>query len=407
MAIRLRYSLLLFTALILAVPTLRADKLPGFRVEKLADARGFVTSLAFNPSGTLYYSTTSGGVFRLDGTASTRVADVPSANDGNAALLGIAFLSEHEFVAHYVPPDLTADVVSAYNLATGASSVLARFLCDSGRACSSEHHGGNLVVGPDRSIYVGIGDYGGQGVAQDPESPGGKIWRIGPDGAISMFALGFRNPYDLAVHPTSGELIVGDNGPVEGDEIHIIREGDNAGWPLTVGNDLPVEGTIKPDYTWNETVAPTGVFYVRGPLPMPDGGLLVASFVTSSIYYFPDLSVRPLADPLVLIENETASLIDVVQKGGGEIFFATAFAIYRLHLPIPGDADGNGRVDGEDQKALASEIVDGDGTRTVDAATHGYPGSWGADVNQDGVIDSDDLVALSKMRIGRTRPARR
>ncbi|HUF17453.1 MAG TPA: PQQ-dependent sugar dehydrogenase [Thermoanaerobaculia bacterium] len=381
--------------------------LPGFRVEKLADTAGFVSSLAFAPAGTLYYSTTAGGVFRLDGTTSTLAAEIPSADDGNAALLGIAFRSNHEFISHSVPPGLTANVISAYNLATGDETELARFLCDAGRPCSSEHRGGNTVIGPDGSIFVGIGDYGGPTLAQNPDSPGGKIWRIAPDGGISMFALGFRNPFDLAVHPTSGELIVADNGPVAGDEIHIIREGDNAGWPFTVGNDPPLEGAVSPDYTWDETIAPTGVFYVRGPLPMQDGGLLVASFVTSAIYYFPDLSIRPLDDPLVLIERETGSIIDLVQNGNGDIFFATAFGIYRLHLPIPGDANGNGRIDSDDGRALANEIVDGDGMRTVDASRGGFAGSWGADANQDGVIDSRDLVTLGKMRNGRTRPARR
>ncbi len=404
---RPRLSTLLSAILLVTASPLLGDLLPGFRIERLADAEGFVSSLAFTPSDTLYYSTTSGGVYRLDGPTSSLVAEIPTVNEGNAALLGIAFVSNHEFVTHYVPPGLTADVISSYNLATGVETELASFLCDGGRSCSSEHHGGNPVVGPDGSIYVGIGDYGGGLVAQNLGSPGGKIWRIAPGGEVSMFALGFRNPFDFAVHPTTGELIVGDNGPVGGDEIHIIREGDNAGWPHTVGNDAPLPGAVEPDYVWNETVAPTGVFYVRGPLPMPDDGLLVASFVAGSIYYFPDLSIRPLPEPIVLLKGETGAILDVVQSSTGEIYFASAFAIHRLQLPIPGDANGDGRVDSADGKALASEILDGDGERTVDASHQGFPGSWGADVNVDGIIDARDLVGFSKLGVGRSRPARR
>ena len=400
-----RRSLVLVSFLALTASSASAEILPGFRIEKLADTAGFLSSLAFNPSGHLFYSATSGEVYRLDGTASTQVALVPSANDGNAALLGIAFQSDHEFVTHYVPPDLTADVVSSVNLATGIQTEIARYVCDNGRPCPSEHHGGNLIVAPDGSIFVGIGDYGGGIVAQNPNSPGGKIFRISPEGESSMFALGFRNPFDFALHPESGELIVGDNGPVGGDEVHIISEEANAGWPFTVGNDPPVEGTVRPDYTWSETVAPTGVIFIGGPSPMPDGGLLVGAFVTSALYYFPDLSGRPLGDPIILVEDETPPIIDIAQNVEGEIFFATPFAIYRLHLPLPGDANGDGRVDGTDGRALAHEIVDGDGALAIRTQDGAVNGSWGSDVNRDGLVDARDLVSLAKMRKGRTRGA--
>ena len=84
--------------------------LPGFRVEKVADTEGFVTSIALR-DGAVFYSITEGRVFRIDGSESTRVATVPTAAIGNAVLLGIAF-REGRLLAHYVAPDLTADVIA-------------------------------------------------------------------------------------------------------------------------------------------------------------------------------------------------------------------------------------------------------------------------------------------------------
>jgi len=63
-------------------------------------------------------------------------------------------------------------------------------------------------------------------------------------GAISTFASGLRNSVFLAVHPVTGEIwgtengrdIIGDDIPP--DEINIIREGQNYGWPVCYGKNV-------------------------------------------------------------------------------------------------------------------------------------------------------------------------
>ncbi|HEY5610058.1 MAG TPA: hypothetical protein VIL97_02525, partial [Thermoanaerobaculia bacterium] len=71
--------------------------------------------------------------------------------------------------------------------------------------------------------------------------------------------------------------------------------------------------------------------------------------------------------------------------------------------PLRGDADGNGRIDAADGEAIAHEILDGDGLRTIDAQEGSFRGSWGSDANMDGVIDARDLVELAKLRRKRSR----
>lgn len=402
--------LLSFLTLVLLPLSVEAARLPGFTIETLGPADGFISSLALRPGDeTIYYSTTSGEIYRFDGPASTKIATVPTANVGNAALLGIAFRGPGELIAHYVTPDLTADVIGTLDIETGAQSVLATFLCDGGHTCSSEHHGGNPVVAPDMTIYVGIGDYAGGVIAQAPDHPGGKVFRIRSSEDVEMYALGFRNPFDLAWDLTNGKLLVADNGPDGGDEIHSVGFGDNCGWPFTVGNHKPLDGAVPPIYVFDETVAPTGVAFVRGPLPMPDHGLIVGSFVTSALYYFPDVTERPLRAPVVLIADETEfPIIDVVQDSKGTILFASAKAIHRLHLPMRGDANGNGRIDADDPGCILAEIGDMDGADTVRAAGGDHIASWGADVNVDGVIDARDLAIVTKMIAPvRRRPAAR
>jgi glucose/arabinose dehydrogenase len=380
-----------------------AAVLPGFKIEKIADSPGFITSLAYAPGGTLYYSTRPGDIYRLDGTESVLVAHVDTANEGNEALLGIAIRGRDEIIAHYVLPDGTADAVGSIALADGKETLLATYPCDNGNVCPTEHHGGNVVIAPDGSIFFGIGDYAGMVPAQKPDSPGGKIHHIAPDGTKSVFAMGLRNPFDLAWDVMAEKLVLSDNGPVGEDEINVLSAGDNLGWPYTMGNQPPVDGMKGPVYVFPKTTAPTGIF-IAAPNDQLRRGLMVTGFVTRSLEYFPDISLQPFASPIEIISDEVGPLLDVVQAPDGTLIIAGMNKIYRVLLPLRGDVDGNRIIDDEDAEALGREILDGDGTAKMDAHRGAFPGAWGADVNRDDLIDVRDLVALAKLRGGRSRP---
>ncbi|HSN69686.1 MAG TPA: PQQ-dependent sugar dehydrogenase [Thermoanaerobaculia bacterium] len=373
-----------------------ASLLPGFAVEKVAPAKGFVTSIAFDANGTLLYSVTDGGIYRVDPDGSSLIVKVPTASIGNAVLLGIARRGA-KIVAHYVAPDLTADIVGEVDPADGSIRELARIPCAGGQPCSSEHHGGNPVVGPDGSVYVGIGDFGFPNLAARNDSPAGRIFRIGPDGTVAPFARGFRNPYDLAVAPSGDFLIVGDNGAEAHDEVGYVREGEDHGWPASSGTfDVPV-GITPPVYVFPGTVAPTGVTLVRGLLRSEGTGFLVASFVTGALYYFPEIP-PPVPAPVAIFEDLPQlggfnAVLDVVQSPAGDILFATAGAIWRLVPPARGDVDGDGEITERDLEGIAHELVDGDGDGVLEVHGGTFAASWGADVNDDGRVNSSDLVA--------------
>ena len=403
-----RLALILLTSLLIAAPA-AASMLPGFRIEKVAATEGFLTSIAFAPDGTLHYSVTTGEIYRLEGQRSVKVAKVNTAATGNAVQLGIAFRGD-QIISHYVLPDFSADVIASVDPLDGKVTVIANFPCDLGTNCSTEHHGGNPVVGPDGSIWVAIGDYGIGIVAQDDGSPGGKIHRILPDGTATIFAKGFRNPYDLAIHPDGDRLLVGDNGPEAEDEITIVRAGEHHGWPRTWGHRPPIDGMTPPAYIFPTTVAPTGVTLLRDFANQSETGLLVAGFVTKALYFFPHLDA--IGKPVVILENLAElggfnSLLEVVQARSGEVLFATAGGIWRLIPPVKGDVNGDGAVTEEDLEVLAHELVDGDGDSVFAVHEGTLASSWAADSNGDGIVDSRDLVSWVAAWKVRTRAVTR
>jgi hypothetical protein len=99
--------------------------------------------------------------------------------------------------------------------------------------------GGNVKLN-DEVTLLSTGTPTMQGVlhsinqlAQNPNSPYGKILRLTvQDGKlnVSVISLGLRNSQGLSI--IDGDLITVDHGPRGGDEINLVMQGSNFGWPL-------------------------------------------------------------------------------------------------------------------------------------------------------------------------------
>src|SRR3954470_12651463 len=121
------------------------------------------------------------------------------------------------------------------------------------------HNGGQLAFGPDRLLYIGLGDGGGandqhgeRGNAQDLSTWLGKILRIDPlhgdpyevpksnpfvgrSGAKpEIYSYGLRNPWRFSFDRSTGDLSIEDVGQDEVEEIDFVRKGRgrgaNFGW---------------------------------------------------------------------------------------------------------------------------------------------------------------------------------
>lgn len=375
----------------------------------MAATAGFADSVAVDSNGTIYYTTTNGGIFRVRDGVSFPVARVATRAVGDSGLLGMALIDDRTAAVHYTDPLIAYDIVSKIDLESGAETEVARFVDDisfPGRSTSAEHHGGNPTIASDGSIFVGIGDFGGGLIASLPEWNGGKVWRIRPDGSVQQFAKGFRNPFDLAWDPLKQRIILSDNGAAVDDEINDVRFGGDYGWPFSAGNQPPLNGSIPPLYVFPRVVAPTGLVALNSANPFMKQGYLLGGFVTKAIYFIPDIDAVPLPDPLPLIQGETSFVIDVTQSRLGEIYFVTGSALYRLVMPLRGDCNGDGKVDAADLSALLLELRDGDPEPATAAQSGAYRSSWGCDADGDGLISSSDMGALARMIGTRPRAAR-
>jgi glucose/arabinose dehydrogenase len=158
--------------------------------------------------------------------------------------------------------------------------------------------GARLAFGGDGMLYVSAGG-NGEEHPQNPNSHGGKVLRLTPDGGVptdnpfvdragykpEIFTLGHRSVLGLAAHPTTGQIWQVEMGPNGGDELNILQAGGNYGWPLvSLGRSYPGprhphlqrEGFIDPVVFWVPSISTSGLaFYTGTRLPRWKGDIFV------------------------------------------------------------------------------------------------------------------------------------
>ncbi len=205
---------------------------------------------------------------------------------GEQGLLSLAFAPDYaksgRFYVYYSSNGGSHERVEAYrragaNRANPSSRRLVLLMADP----EANHNGGLLKFGPDGKLYIGTGDGGGandqhgaRGNAQNRNSLLGKILRIDPrarsghsytvprdnpfvgrSGRDEIWSYGLRNPWRYSFDRKTGDLIIGDVGQDQVEEIDFApgrsSRGTNYGW-------RPWEGRRR---NFNEP-APNAVFPV-------------------------------------------------------------------------------------------------------------------------------------------------
>jgi glucose/arabinose dehydrogenase len=251
----------------------------------------------------------------------------------------------------------------------------------------SNHNGGNLAFGPDRFLYVGMGDGGSandpQNFAQTPHSLLGKMLRLDvsvpdddprgyavpstnpyygrSDALWEIWSFGLRNPwrwsFDNPARGGTGAIVIADVGQNRWEEINYEPAGAggrNYGWRLREGAhdnvtslppfSLPLREPIW-EYSHDDGRSITGGFVYRGTALGSQyvGRYFFADFVSSRVW-----SLRLTIDPVTreaaadgLVEH-TAALGTAAQSpssfgvdANGELYLVSLNGtVYRLDPPF-------------------------------------------------------------------------
>jgi glucose/arabinose dehydrogenase len=274
-----------------------------------------------------------------------------SSDGGERGLLGLAFdpgcATNHRFYLDYTDKQGDTNVVSLR--AAGGRTIAAslrRLLFV--KQPYSNHNGGMVAVGPDRVLYVGMGDGGSGGDpenrAQNPDSRLGKLLRIDVrhGGTVTNAALGLRNPWRFSFDRANGDLYIGDVGQNAIEEIDYVRAGTkgllNFGWRVYEGTTTYQAGTLGPgrltgpiaQYSHRPGCSVTGGYVYRGKaVPAAAGRYFYGDYCSGTVW---SLTVRNGKVSRVRREPFTLpSLSSFGQDAAGELYLVSLDGVvYRL-----------------------------------------------------------------------------
>jgi len=263
------------------------------------------TSLAFIGTNDLFVLEKASGKVRrfVNGVSAGTVLDLAVNNNSERGLLGIAlhpdFPDNPGVYLYWTESTTGADTGVPANVPLLGNRVdrfvwngstlsfhtnlihLHAFQADAGQTLRGNHNGGVIRFGPDRKLYIYIGDNGRRGQMQNlPDGPGpagnqpddqfggpepdnahltGVILRLNDDGTTptdnpfyvagalrggepganlqKVFAYGIRNGFGVAFDPFSGNLWEAQNGDDTFTELNRVEPGANLGW-VQIGGPL-------------------------------------------------------------------------------------------------------------------------------------------------------------------------
>lgn len=323
-------------------------------VANLASGLNHPWGMAFLPDGRLLVTERAGQLRLLgpDNTLSEPLAGTPEVfNQGQGGLLDVA-----------LDPDFKSNRLVYLSFAEpgsgGASTAVGRGRLQDGRiedfkiifrqqpkVFGPNHFGGRIVFSPGGKLFLTLGDRFKGEPAQELSNHLGTIVRINRNGSVpednpfveranaesEIWTYGHRNIEAAAIQPGSGVLWIAEMGPRGGDELNLIKTGQNYGWPVVSwgqhydGEDIPNPPT-HPRFAdarihWTPVISPSGMeFYTGNMFSEWRGSALIGGLTTQGI-------VRIGFDGMKVTGEERiplgARIRDIEQAPDGSVYVLT------------------------------------------------------------------------------------
>lgn len=341
-----------------------------FRIMEAAHGLNHPWGIAFLPDGSILITERPGGLVHVTEGQVLRVSGVPTvASVGQGGLLDITLARDFESSGwiYFTYAKEVPTGSGSYTTALGRGRLTDNTLQNwqelfimSNPSSSGRHFGSRIVFDHDGYLYMTIGERGERNRAQDLGDHGGSTLRLNDNGEPAygnpfsdhvdalpeIFSIGHRNAQGMAVHPDTGLLWLHEHGPRGGDEVNIIRAGNNYGWPeITYGREYSGEpvgdgsthriGMEQPLVHWEPSIAPSGMmFYTGTEFPGWQGDLFIGALAGKHLRRLV-IEGETVVHQEVLLQDLVGRIRDVAQGPDGFIWLITDADNGRLYRLEP------------------------------------------------------------------------
>lgn len=305
--------------------------------------------IVWGPDNQLWFTEQSGRVSKVDpisGVKKTILVLRDLYRERTAGLLGMALHPDikktpYVFIAYSAYKNDTSHVSKVVRY-TYKQDTLLQPLTILEYPAWKGHFGARISISPDGKVIIATGDGAQNENAQNISSANGKILRYNIDGSIpsdnpfpnsAVWAWGFRNPQGLA-YSSKGSLFNSEHGDATDDEVNLIGEKGNYGWPNVEGYvDKTKEKTfsndsiiVEPLISWTPTVAPAGLAYYKfSKIPEWRNSLLLTTLKGNSLQ---SLSLNngetKITKDNYFFEHEFGRIRAVCVSPNGDVYLSTS-----------------------------------------------------------------------------------
>lgn len=333
---------------------------PHLEALTVADSLEFPWSLAFLPDNQGFLVTERDGRLlhiAADGRTRKEISGLPdiyAAGQGGLFDIALApdFAQSGTVFFAYAEGDKNANSTAlgraTLDLSAAQLTDVTKIFTALPKAKSNQHFGGRILFLPDGTLLLTLGDrYSMRQNAQNTRDHLGTTVRLNTDGsapadnpfagkdgaAAEIFTYGHRNVQGAALHPQTNGIWIHEHGPRGGDEINILKAGENYGWPVvtygreysgaTITDVRHKDGMQDALVQWTPSIAPSGMtFYTGDKMPQWKGDLFVGALAGQHLRRLDIEGGRVIKQEKLLTKLE-ARIRDVHQGPDGFLYILT------------------------------------------------------------------------------------
>ncbi|MDG3088012.1 PQQ-dependent sugar dehydrogenase [Vibrio hannami] len=317
--------------------------------------------LAFLDKSTLIVSERNGGIQKLN-LETGNISPQPVVKDiyarGQGGLMDVAVHGDHVYLTYSKStPQGSVTALARSKILQGSLSKWEDIFISDSASDTTRHFGSRVAFDGKDHLFLSIGDRGERSNGQNTSNHAGSILRLNLDGSVpddnpftdkptvrdEIWSFGHRNPQGLFYDAESGNLWSIEHGPRGGDEVNLILEGANYGWPLTshgkeywgpidVADYQEKDGIESPKKVYIPSIAPSNILLYRGErYPSLKGKLVAGALKLAHLNALTLDEGNNIVDEQRIAEELGERIRDVEISPDGYIYFSTDRGnIYRL-----------------------------------------------------------------------------
>ena len=338
-----------------------------FRVVRLVNNLDHPWAVTWLPDERKLITERSGTMNLIDGEEITQLSGLPDIQaSGQGGLLDVALHPDYEnngwiYFTYSAPAENgTGTALARAQLDSAELTDLEELYREEPGHSSGRHYGSRIVFPEEGKVMFTIGDRGSRNYSQDNDYATGTTIRLNDDGSIpddnpyydsddvlpEIYTYGHRNAQGMDLHPETGEVWQHEHGPRGGDELNIIKTGENYGWPdATFGTEYSDDSSIgtypdedddivNPLLHWSPTsIAPSGMaFYTGNRFSSWEGDIFVGALAEEHIRRVV-MDGEEVVEEEELLRDDIGRIRDVRSGPDGYLYFLTDESnggLYRL-----------------------------------------------------------------------------